>query len=99
MPGSPAARQLSRIKLELISPPTAAYITGKNLQLIKNRLIVQSWHGSDWAAGEPDSVFMLFFEQKKKDVVLYVTHANLPDAQAQSIDEGWHTYYWQPWKK
>jgi len=74
------------------------YITGKNLQLIKDKLIVQSWHGSDWDADEIDSTFILLFEQKGRDVIVYVTHANLPDKHAESIDKGWHTWYWEPWK-
>src|SRR6185436_18575775 len=74
------------------------YITGKNLQLNKNKLIVQSWHGSDWEPGEIDSTLILLFEQKGNSVIAYVTHANLPDEHADSIDKGWYTYYWEPWK-
>ena len=74
------------------------YITGKNLQLIEDKLIVQSWRGSDWASDDVDSTFILLFEAKGKDTVMYVTHANLPDEHAKSIADGWHEYYWNPWK-
>ncbi|HTE10089.1 MAG TPA: SRPBCC domain-containing protein [Chitinophagaceae bacterium] len=75
------------------------YIKGKNLQLIKNRLIVQSWRASDWDENDIDATFIINLEPKGKDVVLHAIHANLPDKQAGSIDKGWHDYYWNPWKQ
>lgn len=74
------------------------YITGKTLQLISNKLIVQSWWGSDWDTRETISTLILLFEQKGKDAVVYMTHANVPDAHYQSIKNGWNLYYWKPWK-
>jgi activator of HSP90 ATPase len=75
------------------------YITGKNLQLIKDELIVQSWRGSDWSKKDADSTFIMLFEQKGKDVIIHMTHANLPDKHADDIKQGWIDYYWKPWKK
>jgi activator of HSP90 ATPase len=75
------------------------YIVGKNLQLVKDRLIVQSWYGTDWAKNDLDSTFILLFEQKGKDVVITMTHANIPDKQADGIKQGWTDFYWTPWKK
>ncbi|MGP8217500.1 MAG: SRPBCC domain-containing protein [Bacteroidia bacterium] len=75
------------------------YITGKNLQLIKNRLIVQSWRGSDWVKSDTDSTFILLFEQNGKDAVINMTHANIPDKHADDIKQGWIDYYWKPWKE
>jgi activator of HSP90 ATPase len=75
------------------------YIKGKNLHLVKNKLIVQTWRGGDWQKEDPDSVFIILFEAKGKDCLLHVTHANLPDKHANDINKGWHTYYWIPWKK
>jgi activator of HSP90 ATPase len=75
------------------------YISGKILQLVKNKLIVQSWRGSDWDDKDDDSVFVLAIEQKGKDAVLNVIHANVPDKQAKDLDKGWHDFYWKPWKQ
>ena len=75
------------------------YIKGKNLQLIKDKLIVQTWRGADWAKSDLDSTFIINFEQKAKDVILHVTHANLPDKHAADINKGWHDCYWKPWKQ
>lgn len=50
---------------------------GKNLQLIKGKLIVQSWRAQDWDRAEIDATLILYFEQKGKNVALYVTQANI----------------------
>lgn len=75
------------------------YITGKTLQSVKNKLIVQAWHGSDWNAKAEDSVFVLSFEQKGNDAVMHVFHGNIPDDKAASLDKGWFDHYWNPWKQ
>ncbi len=77
----------------------SGYITGKNLQLVKNQLIVQSWRGSDWDSKDSDSAFLLSLEQKGNDSVLNMIHANVPDDKAKSLDKGWHDHYWNPWKQ
>lgn len=46
-----------------------------------------------------DSTFVLHPEPKGKDVVLHVTDANIPDEHYESIDQGWHDFYWTPWKQ
>ncbi|MFZ1979541.1 MAG: SRPBCC domain-containing protein [Bacteroidota bacterium] len=75
------------------------YITGKNLHLVKDKLIVQTWRAQDWSDSDLDSTFILSMEQRGKDVVLQVVHANVPDKQVKGIDKGWHAFYWEPWKK
>ena len=75
------------------------YIKGKNLQLVKNRLIVQTWRSSDWDKNDVDSTFIICLEQKGNDAILYATHANVPDNEFDSIKKGWYEYYWKPWKK
>jgi activator of HSP90 ATPase len=75
------------------------YITGKNLQLIKDKLIVQLWRGTDWAKTDKDSIFIIQLEAKGKDVVLEAFHINVPDNQAEGIDKGWREFYWNLWKQ
>lgn len=77
----------------------SGYCFGKNLQLIKDKLIVQSWRASDWSATEMDSTFILSFEQGGKDALLTMVHANVPDNQATSLKSGWTDFYWKPWKE
>ncbi len=75
------------------------YITGKNLQLIPDKLIVQTWRASDWSKDDVDSTFIIHLETKGKNVLLHAIHANIPDEQVKDINDGWHEYYWEPWKK
>ena len=74
------------------------YISGKNLQLIPDQLIVQSWRASDWSADDIDSTFIIYLEQKGKSVLLRMVHANVPDEHAESLHKGWHEHYWNLWK-
>jgi hypothetical protein len=80
-------------------PHTAIILKGKNLQLIKNKLIAQTWRGAGWDKNYVDSTFIICLKQKGNDVVLYATHANVPDTEYDGIDKGWHVHYWEPWKK
>ena len=75
------------------------YIYGKNLQLVKNKSIVQTWRAQSWDKEDVDSTFIINLETKGKDVLVHAIHANVPDKHAKSIDKGWHDHYWQPWKK
>jgi activator of HSP90 ATPase len=74
------------------------YDSGTNLKLVKNSLIVNSWRASDWDASTPDSQFMLFFEPRETQTLVHMVHSNLPDDEADSLAEGWHDFYWEPWK-
>ena len=75
------------------------YIKGKNLQLVKNRLIVQSWRAQGWDKTDTDSIFMINLEQKGNDVVLHAMHANIPEKHVAGIKKGWYDHYWNPWKQ
>ncbi|MCE9537730.1 MAG: SRPBCC domain-containing protein [Bacteroidetes bacterium] len=75
------------------------YINGKNLQLVKDKLIVQSWKAEDWDKEDIDSTFIILLEPKGKDVILHMTHANVPDKHSAGVKSGWYDYYWKPWKK
>ncbi|HET6991000.1 MAG TPA: SRPBCC domain-containing protein [Bacteroidia bacterium] len=74
------------------------YITGKNLRLVKDKLIVQAWRAQGWDKEDLDSTFVMKFEPKGKDVVLQMTHANIPEKHVTGIKKGWDEHYWKPWK-
>src|SRR5690242_18538254 len=72
------------------------YCFGKNLQLVKDKLIVQSWRELGWKKSTFDSTLILSFEQKGKDTLLTMVHANVPDNRVSGIDDGWKEFYWEP---
>jgi activator of HSP90 ATPase len=74
------------------------YITGKNLVLMKNAMIVQTWRAKDWSKSDADSIFIITIEQKGKDAILNMIHANVPDKHASNLAKGWTSYYWNKWK-
>ena len=75
------------------------YITGKNLELVKDKLIVQTWRAMDWTKADVDSIFIISLEPMGEDVMLYATHVNVPESKAASIAKGWAGHYWKPWKQ
>ena len=75
------------------------YITGENIHLKSDALIVQAWRGADWDKNEPDSFFIIHLEKKGKNTILHAIHAGVPDKHADGINKGWFTHYWEPWKK
>ena len=75
------------------------YIKGKNIFLIKNKQIIQTWRAAGWDKDDVDSVFMINFEQKGKDVVLDMVHAYLPEKAVAGVKKGWTDHYWNPWKQ
>ena len=75
------------------------YITGENIKLVKDQLIVQSWRGADWDKKDADSTFIIHLEPKGSNVTLHAVHSNVPDKQAEGIEKGWHSHYWEPWKQ
>src|SRR5580658_3799426 len=65
------------------------YISGKNLQLIKDKLIVQTWRAQTWDKSDVDSTFIINLEQQGNDVVLHAIHANVPDKHVAGVKKGW----------
>ncbi len=75
------------------------YVRGKNLLIVPNRLIVQSWRGKEWEKNDADSILVLSFEKARHGALLHMVHSNVPDHIAAKIKKGWNEYYWKPWKR
>jgi uncharacterized protein YndB with AHSA1/START domain len=74
------------------------YIGGVTLHAEKDRMLVQTWRAEDWGSDAPDSVLVLLFLPEGEGTRLLVTHANVPDDQAEELKKGWTEFYWKPWK-
>ncbi|MEO7961045.1 MAG: SRPBCC domain-containing protein, partial [Ginsengibacter sp.] len=75
------------------------YISGKNIYLVQNELIVQTWRAESWSKNDQDSLFIFGLEKKGNDVVLNAVHANVPDNAEASLKKGWNDHYWSPMKE
>jgi activator of HSP90 ATPase len=76
------------------------WIKGKNLELVKDKKIVQEWRGNDdaWPEGHVSKVT---FELKKdKDgTLLEFTHEDVPEKWYDDLVKGWEEHYWSRMKK
>lgn len=75
------------------------YITGKHLELVKGRKIVQEWKTTEWPAGYPPSRLQLKFSLKRGGTELRMLHSKVPAEQIASYRKGWVDSYWNPLKE
>lgn len=73
------------------------YISGKNLELVDGRKIVQSWRTTDFLEEDPDSRLEIRFDPAPGGSVLTLIHSDIPEGQPDYA-EGWREYYFEPMK-
>jgi activator of HSP90 ATPase len=73
-------------------------LTGRIMQLVPKRLIVQSWRASHWSREDLDSTLILSFHAQGRGGRIELVHANVPEHDFAGVSEGWHIYYWIPWR-
>ena len=71
---------------------------GKNLELVEDKKIVQSWRAGDWPEGHYSTVTFLL-EEEEGETRLSFVQAGVPASAYESINDGWRTYYWGPMSK
>lgn len=75
------------------------YITGRNLELVPDKLIVQSWQADedDWPKAH-FSIVRFRFTKTGTGTRLDFTQSGVPAALALDTAGGWREYYWEPMK-
>jgi activator of HSP90 ATPase len=73
-------------------------ILGRNLLLVPNRMIVQTWRSSAWRKGDPDSILVISFEKSPGGAQIALDHVGVPAYDHDGVTKGWAKYYWEPWK-
>jgi activator of HSP90 ATPase len=74
-------------------------IFGKNLALIPNRRIVQTWRSSEWKKSDPDSILVVSFEKSASGgAQVELVHVGVPEYDREGVKNGWVKFYWEPWK-
>jgi uncharacterized protein YndB with AHSA1/START domain len=73
-------------------------LRGKILQIVPNRLIVQSWRSTNFGRRDLDSTLVLSFLPAKGGARIELTHVNVASVDFAGVSEGWSTYYWVPWR-
>lgn len=70
-------------------------LTGRNLELVPGKRIVQAWRIKDWPDGAY-SVLRLELEAAGEQTRLVMDHTGVPDEKAEHLDAGWTKMYWNP---
>lgn len=65
-------------------------ITGKNLEFIQDRKVVQEWYFGDQVE---KSVVTITIAPDRENSLVIVEHTNIPDDEFNDIAEGWREYY------
>lgn len=65
-------------------------ITGKNLDFVKDRKVVQEWYFGDQ---KEQSLVTITIFPDKADSSVTVEHTNIPDDDFADIAEGWREFY------
>ena len=75
-------------------------ICGKNLALVPNEMIVQTWRSTAWKKADPDSILVAQFEKSASGgATVFLTHVGVPEHDHKGVTKGWINYYWDPWRK
>lgn len=73
-------------------------LTGTILEVIKPRLIIQSWRSVNFMAEDPDSTLILSFTPEGEEGRIDLIHLDVPDQDYDGVNQGWEKYYWRPWR-
>jgi activator of HSP90 ATPase len=75
-------------------------ITGRTLEVLPKRLIVQSWRSGGWQADDPDSILVLAFSPGRRAGTgrIDLVHIGVPAHDHDGVVKGWRKYYWRPWR-
>jgi len=73
-------------------------VGGVNLELLKDKKIVQSWRGSDWPEKHYSKALFKLVKTKNGTKLIF-TQPGVPSGLAKEIAGGWKHYYWEPMKK
>lgn len=74
------------------------YITGRNLELVPGKRLVQAWRAGGWDAGEY-SVVRFDLRSEPRGCRILFDHRGFPASQGKSLAYGWRVHYWDPLSK
>lgn len=73
------------------------WIEGRNIKLVKDKLIVQEWRGSDWPKGHY-SIAKFMLKAAPGGTKLMFSQTGVPADMYKDISDGWKEFYWEPMK-
>ncbi len=75
------------------------YITGRNIELVKNEKIVQEWRGEEecWPKNH-FSILTIILEKVSGGTKLILNQEKVPAECVDNFEKGWHDFYFNPLK-
>ena len=73
-------------------------LTGKMLQVVRPRLIVQAWRSVSFHETDPDSLLILSFTDERSNGRIDLVHLDVPDHDYDGVTRGWDEKYFEPWR-
>jgi len=74
------------------------YITGRQIELAPNDLIVQAWRVGNWPRGTYSIArFELVADGARTRIIF--DHTGFPQGRAEELASGWQEHYWDPLAK
>jgi activator of HSP90 ATPase len=74
------------------------YITGRNLELVPGKRLVQAWRAGGWDAGDY-SVVRFELRSESGGCRILFDQRGFPPNQGKSLAYGWRVHYWEPLSK
>jgi uncharacterized protein YndB with AHSA1/START domain len=71
------------------------YITGRNLELVPGKRLVQAWRAGSWGVGEY-SVVRFELRSEPGGCRILFDQRGFPASQGKSLAHGWRVHYWEP---
>lgn len=73
-------------------------LEGKNLRLVKDRRIVQTWRANNWPKTNQSKV-TFELTRTAAGTRIKLTQTGVPSQFYREINTGWRTYYWAPLRR
>ncbi|HET6143473.1 MAG TPA: SRPBCC domain-containing protein [Candidatus Acidoferrales bacterium] len=74
------------------------FITGRQLELVPDKRIVQAWRVGDWPEGIYSIAKFELVPQGTGTKIIF-DHTGFPKGDAESLASGWKAHYWKPLTK
>ena len=74
------------------------YVTGLQIELVRDERLVQVWRAASWGPGE-FSVVRFVLADAGAGTQLTFDHCGFPPGRGAVLASGWFGHYWEPLKK
>ncbi|MBL6750436.1 MAG: SRPBCC domain-containing protein [Nevskia sp.] len=75
------------------------YISGRNLELVPGKRIVQTWRTSEFSDADADSIIRVSLRPVRQGTRLRLRHSQVPDGHTGYELGGWENFYFKPMRE